>query len=122
VMRATQFHELPAQLIAITRHDSQARVLDLWPVRTVAARTVAAVLLEVAEAAPSGRAPDLAGPQEADLVGLARAFVQHLGEEITVPVQSHALGDDARAGRGRAGRRDGLRDCNRGRASARQER
>jgi hypothetical protein len=40
VMRATQFHELPAQLIAITRHDSQAHVLDLRPVQIVAARTV----------------------------------------------------------------------------------
>jgi hypothetical protein len=84
VMRATQFHELPAQLIAITRQDSQAYVLDLRPVQTVAARTVAEVLVEVAEAAPSGRAPDLAGPQEADLVALARAFVRHRGEAITV--------------------------------------
>lgn len=46
VMRATQFHELPAQLIAITCHDSQARVLDMRPVQTVVARTVAQVLLE----------------------------------------------------------------------------
>ena len=84
VMRATQFYELPAQLIAITRHDSHAHVLDLRPVQAVAARTVAEALLEVAEAAPSGRALDLAGPQEADLVALARAFVQHRGEAITV--------------------------------------
>jgi uncharacterized protein YbjT (DUF2867 family) len=84
VMRATQFHELPAQLIAITRQDSQARVLDMRPVQTVAARTVAEVLLELAETAPPGRAPDLAGPQQADLVTLARAFVRHRGEAITV--------------------------------------
>lgn len=84
VMRATQFHELPAQLIAITRRDSRARVLDMRPVQTVAARTVAEVLVEVAEAAPAGRAPDLAGPQQADLVALARKFVRHRGEPITV--------------------------------------
>jgi hypothetical protein len=59
-------------------------VLDLRPVQTVAARTVAEALLGVAEAAPAGRAPDLAGPQQADLVALARAFVQHRGEAITV--------------------------------------
>jgi uncharacterized protein YbjT (DUF2867 family) len=84
VLRATQFHELPAQLIAITRHDSQAQVLDLRPVQTVAARTVGEVLLELAEAAPIGRAPELAGPQQAELVALARAFVAHRGEAITV--------------------------------------
>jgi uncharacterized protein YbjT (DUF2867 family) len=84
VMRATQFHELPARLIAITRHDSQAHVLDMRPVQPVAARTVAEVLLEVAAAAPRGRAPDLAGPQEAELVDLARAFVRYRGEAITV--------------------------------------
>ena len=84
VMRATQFHELPAQLIAITRHDSQAHVLDMQPVQTIAARTVGEALLEVAEAVPSGRAPDLAGPQEANLVDLARAFVERRSEAITV--------------------------------------
>lgn len=84
VMRATQFHELPAQLIAITRNDSQAGVLDLQPVQTVAARTVAEVLVELAEAPPGGRAPDLAGPQQGSLVEMARAFVEHRGEAITV--------------------------------------
>jgi uncharacterized protein YbjT (DUF2867 family) len=84
VMRATQLHELSAQLIAITRRDSQASVLDLRPVQPVAARTVGEVLVEVAEAAPGGRATDLAGPQQADLVDLARAFVERRGEGITV--------------------------------------
>ena len=84
IMRATQFHELPAQLMAITGHDSQAQVLDMRPVQTVAARTVGEVLLEVAEAAPAGRATDLAGPEQADLVALARAFVQHRGAAVTV--------------------------------------
>jgi uncharacterized protein YbjT (DUF2867 family) len=84
VMRATQFHELPAKLIAMTRHGSQAHVLDLRPVQTVAARTVAEALLELAEAGPVGRAPDLGGPQQADLVTLARTFVRHRGAPITV--------------------------------------
>jgi uncharacterized protein YbjT (DUF2867 family) len=84
VLRATQFHELPAELIAATRHNSQAHVLDLRPVQPVAARTVGEVLLEVADAPPAGRASDLAGPQQEDLVALARAFVQHRGQAITV--------------------------------------
>jgi uncharacterized protein YbjT (DUF2867 family) len=90
VLRATQFHEFPAQVIAATRNDSQARVFDLR-VQTVAARTVAEVLLELAEGAPIGRAPDLAGPQEADLVALARAFVEHRGEKITVHPDAERL-------------------------------
>jgi hypothetical protein len=53
------------------------------PVQTVAARTVAEVLLELAEGAPSGQATDLTGPQKADLVALARAFVQHRGARQT---------------------------------------
>jgi len=84
VLRATQFHELPAQLIAITRHGSEASVLDMRPVQTVAAGTVGAVLLEAAEAAPKGRAPELAGPEQSQLVELARAFARHRGEAITV--------------------------------------
>ena len=64
--------------------DSQAHVLDIRPVQTVAARTVGQALLDVAEAVPSGRAPDLAGPQEANLVDLARAFVERRSEAITV--------------------------------------
>lgn len=93
VMRATQFHELPAQLIAITRHDSQAHVLDMRPVQTVAARTVAEALVEVAEDVPGGRAPDLAGPQQADLVTLARRFVQHRGEAITIHPDAESVAD-----------------------------
>lgn len=83
VMRATQFHELPAQLIAITRRDSQASVLDAL-VQSVAARTVAGVLVELAEGDPVGRAADLAGPQQAELVDMARAFVKHRGMPVTV--------------------------------------
>lgn len=83
VLRATQFHEFPAQLLAMTRSDGQARVFDVRT-QTVAARTVAEVLLELAEGSPLGRAPDLAGPEQADLVALARAFVEHRGAAITV--------------------------------------
>jgi uncharacterized protein YbjT (DUF2867 family) len=90
VLRATQFHELPAQLVALTRHNSDARVLDLH-VQTVAARTVADVLIELAEDAPQHRVPDLAGPQEADLVDLARAFVKHHGLSIAIHPDSESV-------------------------------
>ena len=89
IMRATQFHELPAQLIARTRAGAEARVFDVR-VRTVAARTVARVLVELAEGAPRGRAQDLAGPEEADLVALARRFVERrrLSLEVRADAQS----------------------------------
>jgi uncharacterized protein YbjT (DUF2867 family) len=91
IMRATQLHELPAQLMAITRHDSQASVLDLRPVQPVAARSVAEVLLDVADADPVGRAPDLAGPREAELVALAEEFVQSRGESISVQPDAESV-------------------------------
>lgn len=83
VQRATQFHELPARLIALTRKDSQAQVFDVR-VQSVAARAVAGVLVKLAGQAPIGRAADLAGPHQAELVDLARAFVNRRGLPVTV--------------------------------------
>jgi uncharacterized protein YbjT (DUF2867 family) len=95
VLRATQFHELPAQLMALTRQDSEAHVLDLH-VQSIAARSVATVLVEVAAATPQGRARDLAGPEEGDLVAQARRFAEYRRIPITihpvpVPVPPRAL-------------------------------
>lgn len=90
VLRATQFHEFPAQLVSGARDGSEAPVLDLR-VQTVAARTVADVLVEVAEGAPQGRAQDLAGPEKADLVALARRFVEHRGLSIRVRPDAEAV-------------------------------
>jgi uncharacterized protein YbjT (DUF2867 family) len=84
IQRATQFHELPAQLLAGTRQGDTGSVLDLRPVQPVAARTVAEVLYEVALADPQGRAPDLGGPQEEALLDMGRKFVAYRGEPLTV--------------------------------------
>ena len=96
ILRATQLHELPVQLIGVTRQGSRAAVLDGHS-QPVAARTVAEVLVETAEGAPAGRAPDLAGPRVADLVDMARTFVKRRGLDIAVDpitmdgVPAHAL-------------------------------
>ncbi len=105
VLRATPFHEFPAQLISRTRNGSEARVFDVR-VRTVAARTVARVLIELAEGTHRGRAQDLAGPQEADLIALARRFakcrrlpinVQPDAEAaVRLPPDAFIPGDDVR--------------------------
>ncbi len=83
VMRATQFHEFAVQMLRRTRQDSVAHVPSRR-VQPVAARTVARWLVELASEAAIGRAPDLAGPAQADLVDLARAFVRRYGLQITV--------------------------------------
>lgn len=93
VMRATQLHEFPAQLIAMTRdQDDMAQVFEVR-VRPVAARTVAEVLTEIASGEPSGRAADLAGPNEADLVTLAREYVKARGKHITIQADIKTMAD-----------------------------
>lgn len=88
IMRSTQFHEFPAQSIGWTLQDTTAHIPNRR-VQTVAARTAACVLVEIAQGAPAGRAPDLAGPDQADLVDLARAFVR--ARELDIEV----LADDS---------------------------
>lgn len=83
IMRATQFHEFPAQMLTWTRQDGKAYIPD-HRVQTVAARTVGEVLVEIAEGPPQGQAPDLGGPQQAHLADLAQRFVgfNDLGIEV----------------------------------------
>jgi uncharacterized protein YbjT (DUF2867 family) len=104
VVRATQFHEFAVQMLRRTRRDSAAHVPNMR-VQSVAARTVASVLVELVGGSPLGKAPDLGGPEEADLVALARKFVEHFGLHIsvvaaapdpTVPYGATLPGPDAR--------------------------
>lgn len=71
LLRAAQFHEFAGQVM---RRGSLGPLLAVPRalVRTVAAREVGERLVELAEAAPAGRAPDLVGPEEARLVDLVR--------------------------------------------------
>jgi len=105
IVRATQFHEFPAQILRRTRHGPFA-VMPRSRVQPVAARSVAQVLLEaaVSEAPAPGpeqepgqeRVPEreygacieVAGPERADLVSMARAVVRHRGERVwVIPVR-----------------------------------
>lgn len=83
VVRATQFHEFAVQMLLRTRHDAVAHVPSMR-VRSVAARTVGEVLVQVIEGPPLGRAPDLGGPEEADLIDLARRFVERYRLHVTI--------------------------------------
>jgi uncharacterized protein YbjT (DUF2867 family) len=92
ILRATQMHELPAELIHMTRQGSQAQVFDVQ-VQPVAARTTGEVLRELAEVPPVGRAPDLAGPQRANLVDMGRAFADRFMDGLTVMPDTDTMAD-----------------------------
>lgn len=83
ILRATQFHEFAGQMlkqgsvgpvVAVPRMTSQP----------VAAREVAAALVDLALGAPSGRVPDLAGPQVEQVPDLVRRLARHLGDRRPV--------------------------------------
>ncbi len=87
IVRATQFHEFPAQILGWTRHGPFA-VVPRSRIKPVAARAVGQVLLDVAVAAvpEDGCRPrvEVAGPEEAELVSLAREVVRYRGERLHV--------------------------------------
>jgi uncharacterized protein YbjT (DUF2867 family) len=107
VLRATQFHEFPAQVLRMTRKGPVAAV-PMMRSQTVAARTVGAALAALATAAPAAAGAggggaggggagtvgagagevDLAGPgPAADLPSLARAVLRRWGRRaLVVPV------------------------------------
>jgi uncharacterized protein YbjT (DUF2867 family) len=87
VLRATQFHEFPAQVVASLSGPivPVPRVLS----RTVAAREVAEELLRLAAGDPVGRAADFGGPETAYLPDLVRRFLRSRGSHravLPVPV------------------------------------
>ncbi len=98
VLRATQLHEFPAQLLA--RMPAGLPIVPVPTMRsqTVAAREVAAALVAVAPARPAGRLPDLAGPQIEDMADLVRRVLQARRRRARVL----ALRLPGRAGRGMA--------------------
>jgi uncharacterized protein YbjT (DUF2867 family) len=83
ILRATQFHEFAAQMIAWNRQGSVADIPN-FHIQPVAARTVGEILVEVATGPPRSRMPDLGGPEEGELVTFARRLVDRLGLAVEV--------------------------------------
>ena len=77
VLRATQLHEFPGQLLARAR--GPLALVPRMRVQPVAAREVAAALVALACGPAEGLAHELAGPEEHELVDLARRVVHALG-------------------------------------------
>jgi uncharacterized protein YbjT (DUF2867 family) len=87
IVRATQFHEFPAQVM---RRAAAGRIalVPKMPVQTVSARSVAGVLVDAATASSSGLV-NVAGPEVHELDDLARQIVTHLGLRRRVVGVSH---------------------------------
>jgi uncharacterized protein YbjT (DUF2867 family) len=82
VLRATQFHEFPGQLLARAR--GPLALVPHMRVQPVAAREVAAALVALAVGPVEGMAAELAGPQEHEMVDLARRVVRANGQRRRV--------------------------------------
>lgn len=74
VLRATQFHEFVGQVLARSR--GPWAVVPRMRVQPIAAREVGQALVGLVCSGPAGRAPDLAGPAEHELVDLARQVLR----------------------------------------------
>jgi uncharacterized protein YbjT (DUF2867 family) len=83
IVRATQFHEFPAQVLAQMGKGPLAAV-PIMRMQPVAARLVGQVLVQVAADPPTEVTTEIAGPQPEDLVTLARAVAQKRGSRVTV--------------------------------------
>ena len=86
LLRATQFHEFAGQLV--DRSPGPFVVVPRMASRPVAAREVAAHLVELATGAPRGVAEPMAGPEELDMADLVRRRLRATGQRrVVVPVR-----------------------------------
>jgi uncharacterized protein YbjT (DUF2867 family) len=77
ILRATQFHEFPGQLLA--RLKSPIVLAPRMRSATVSAREVAEHLVALATAEPHGRAPDLSGPEVHEMPDLMQLVLAAQG-------------------------------------------
>ncbi len=83
IVRATQFHEFPAQILARTQAGPLAPVPRMR-IQPIAASTVGEILVEVATSPARPQAVEVAGPEPADLVDLVRALLARRGQRVAV--------------------------------------
>ena len=98
ILRATQFHEFAAQALHFVRIGPFSLVPRMLS-QPIAAVEVGEALVELAEAGPSGRVPDLAGPEPLQMVDLARQYAKARGRpRRVVPVSMPGAGKQMRSG------------------------
>lgn len=84
VLRATQFHEFAERILQ--QQSGPFALVPKMRSRPIAAREVAAALVELASGTPAGRVPDLAGPEELTMPEMVRRLVHaHGGHRVVVP-------------------------------------
>jgi uncharacterized protein YbjT (DUF2867 family) len=84
IVRATQFHEFAEQIYARAKV-GPFHVAPKMRTQPIAAREVAEHLVALAQAAPLGRASDLAGPREESLAEMVRALARARGSRAWIP-------------------------------------
>ncbi|HEX6444531.1 MAG TPA: NAD(P)H-binding protein [Streptosporangiales bacterium] len=96
IVRPAQFHEFVAQLLAWGTHDDVGTV-PVMRTQIVAARAVAEVIVDVAEASWTGTAEpiEVAGPREEDMVALASMLAARRGTPTTVEGAADPADHDA---------------------------
>lgn len=88
ILRATQFHEFAGQIHQRMRLGPMALV-PAMRAQPIAAREVAARLVELAEAGPAARVPDLVGPRVERMAELSRRWAAATGARgrvLEVPI------------------------------------
>lgn len=73
ILRATQFHEFAGQVMKRLKYGPVV-IVPRMRSQPVAAREIAGRLIDIVEAGPTGRVPDLGGPREEQVVDMVRAL------------------------------------------------
>ncbi len=88
IVPATQFHDFAEMVASWTEHDGVAQIPPLL-IQPVAPVDVAEVLAAVATSEPRGRHVDVAGPEPADLVDMARRTLAARGRPLRLVPSWH---------------------------------
>jgi uncharacterized protein YbjT (DUF2867 family) len=98
VLRATQFHEFPGQVLE--RVPGPVALVPRQLIQPVAAADVATELVSIALGEPQGLAAEFAGPEEHQLVELARRVSSHAHRRPVIGVRMPGEGGRAMASGG----------------------
>jgi uncharacterized protein YbjT (DUF2867 family) len=83
ILRATQFHEFPEQLIE-RAPGGPVIAIPRWKAQPIAAREAAAALVELALGEPTAAVGEIAGPEQHDMPDLVRLVLRSRGSRRAV--------------------------------------